>query len=269
MADVRKAFEDLFWARVAKGDGDDCWLWTARVDQHGFAILKNAEGARRASHVSLELCGHPISMGERIRVVCGSRRCVRPGHIVAIRLMPLADRFWAFVTRSDDGCWIWNGGRDQDGYGICKSDGRNRRATHIALELSQNIMVPKGALVMHYCDNPPCVRPSHLKIGTPKLNSEDMVAKGRSCVGNRNPSRIYPERLPRGSKHWTIREPERAKLLGRKRAGELHGNAKLTNAIVDEIRVRRAAGESQASLALEFGLNQSTISRIHTRKRWA
>lgn len=85
----------------------------------------------------------------------------------------------------------------------------------------------------------------------------DMVAKGRSAKGDKNASRLYPERRPRGNDNWTRRHPE---LLPR---GESHANAKLTDVEAAEIRTRYAVGDvSQSALGHEYHISQAGISRI-------
>jgi hypothetical protein len=165
-------------------------------------------------------------------------------------------------------CHIWTGCKDKDGYGLVKVAGKMRRATHVALEIATGEPIAPRTTVMHHCDYPPCVRPSHLKAATSKKNSEDMVAKGRAATGDRSGARKHPERLSRGDEHWTRRDPEKARALGAKRSGELHGMATLTRETVLAIRARRASGETQKAVAAAFNVNQSTVSRIVSGKRW-
>jgi hypothetical protein len=104
-------------------------------------------------------------------------------------------------------------------------------ATHVAWELV-NGPIPNGMCVLHRCDNPPCVRPDHLFLGTRRDNVLDMAAKGRAAVGERS------------------------------------GTAKLTASAVDDIRARYSAGETQRPLAQEYGVSQSTVSLIVQGRRW-
>lgn len=88
-------------------------------------------------------------------------------------------------TEITDSCWLWIGGKDKDGYGRFWYQSRTIRATYASLLILKNISVPKGLQVLHRCDNPSCVNPDHLFIGTQKDNIQDCLAKGRHpIVGN-------------------------------------------------------------------------------------
>lgn len=150
---------------------------------------------------------------------------------------PLRDRFWPRV-RKGAGCWLWLGGVDSDGYGqiaVKAADGHrtSARAHRIAWELTHG-PVPAGLCVLHRCDNPPCVRPDHLFLGTPTDNNHDMLAKGR-------------ERPP---------------------VGVEHGMARLTEEQAREIRRRVAAGESRRAVAALMGVHYSHACSVARGARW-
>jgi hypothetical protein len=136
--------------------------------------------------------------------------------------------YWSRVQKSD-GCWTWTGPVGNHGYGLLARG----RLAHRKMWAIVNGPIPKGMLVMHSCDVRLCVRPEHLSLGTDLLNMRDAKAKGRL-----------------GIRHYRITNP------------------KLTPEQVREIRSRAAAGETQRSLALAFGMYQSSISGIVTRKWW-
>jgi hypothetical protein len=143
-------------------------------------------------------------------------------------------------------CWMWVGGRSKNGYGRLKERGFWILAHRRSWELHRGA-IPVGLLVCHHCDNPSCVRPSHLFVGTDADNKADCVAKGRQA---------------RGAKCAPI-NPNPPVLQGMK-----HGRAKLTDAIVLQIRAECAAGEFQHVVAKRHGVCQAMVNHIVTRKRW-
>lgn len=86
------------------------------------------------------------------------------------------------------GCWNWRGATDRDGYGIFSYARKTARAARVALELDGRD--PGGNFACHHCDNPSCVRPAHLFVGSNTDNMRDMVAKGRNPdrLGEKNPN---------------------------------------------------------------------------------
>lgn len=103
-----------------------------------------------------------------------------------LRRAPLgvAARFWPKVSKTD-GCWNWTASKNSWGYGtIVDDDGRTRTAHRISWRLHHGAE-PTGC-VLHRCDNPACVRPDHLFLGTVQDNNADMMAKGREQRGERS-----------------------------------------------------------------------------------
>lgn len=77
-----------------------------------------------------------------------------------------------------DGCWIWNGSYTRDGYGVL-TVGRQQVRAHRASYSEFKGDIPPQMVVCHRCDNPKCVNPDHLFLGTHRDNTQDMIAKGR------------------------------------------------------------------------------------------
>lgn len=154
-------------------------------------------------------------------------------------------RFWSKVEqRTSEECWPWRGAVLAQGYGEFKIAKRMFKAHRIALFLTT---AEWKEVAMHICDNPLCCNPLHLRGGTQKENVADRVRKGRSAIGDRNGSRVYPERLMRG---------------------EDHTNTRLTDAMVRELRERHTAGELSGNLGKEFGIHRCTVHRIVTKRYW-
>lgn len=112
---------------------------------------------------------------------------------------PLAERFWEKVAIKDPSeCWEWTGGRFSDGYGAISVDGKAQRAPRVALHLTG--INPDGLHVRHSCDNPACVNPKHLSVGTAQDNANDKVSRGRqsrvSKISDKQVLEIYSSKLP-------------------------------------------------------------------------
>lgn len=158
---------------------------------------------------------------------------------------PIEERFWAKVDKSGE-CWVWTGAVGGWGYGKFWSGGGKGRcmcASRMAWELTHG-PIPTGMQVLHHCDNPPCVRPEHLFLGTNADNVRDKVSKGRQ---------------PRGAA-VKVRPP--------RHTGEKHPQAKLTESGVRLIREKLAQGMTNASIAREMGVSYSTVSLIRRGRIW-
>lgn len=97
-----------------------------------------------------------------------------------------------------DGCWIWNGPRDADGYGITYITGKCWRASGD---------IPTDQCVLHRCDNPPCVRPDHLFVGSHSVNALDAFAKGRRVAPRPN-CLFTEEQVIQIRKRYQFRDPK-------------------------------------------------------------
>ena len=147
----------------------------------------------------------------------------------------IEDRFWAKVAKRENGCWEWTGALNDTGYGVIGL-GRREWGLERAHRLSYMMHkgpIPEGKFVCHSCDNPSCVNPDHLFLGSCAENISDMVQKGRNAHGECS-------------------------------------YAKLTHAQVNEIRAIYAAGGiSQRALGERYGISRSMVGLITRGERWA
>ena len=89
-------------------------------------------------------------------------------------------RLLAKVRKSETGCWEWIGGKDQDGYGLLSINDKSQRASRISFEVFNCQKVPNGKCICHTCDNPSCINPGHLFVGSALENAHDMIQKKRA-----------------------------------------------------------------------------------------
>lgn len=155
-----------------------------------------------------------------------------------IKLKTLSDYTHKYVV-AESGCWEWQGHLNKGGYGTdtygSRIDGSRRQMlAHRMFYMLANKDYTEELKVLHKCDNRKCVNPKHLWIGTQKDNMRDCVQKGR---------------------HITQK-------------GEANFHNKLKPAEVLKIRELLDGGVKQKSLAAAFGVNQTLISAIKTRKIW-
>jgi len=146
----------------------------------------------------------------------------------------LEEKFNAlYLAEPMSGCWLWEGRvhSDRKPYGYLSHAGKGLQAHRVSYELFRG-PIPANTLVCHRCDNPSCVNPDHLFLGTPQINSRDMVVKGRSKAGTKNAS------------------------------------AKLDEVRVAEIRAASSGGENKHSLARRFNVSRRLIQLIMKREVW-
>jgi len=87
-----------------------------------------------------------------------------------------------YTYQSENGCWNWHSSKSAAGYGRFMLNGKAKIASRVAYELYCG-PIPEGACVLHSCDNPACVNPSHLRCGNHKENMDDRASRGRSRGG--------------------------------------------------------------------------------------
>lgn len=107
------------------------------------------------------------------------------------------ERFWSKVSKSE-GCWEWTGGHNGVGHGRFWSDGALTGAHRFSWSLHRGV-IPAGLQVLHRCDNPPCVNPDHLFLGTHRDNMQDSARKLRTGMAKLTPEFVQLIRLCCGS----------------------------------------------------------------------
>lgn len=203
-------------------------------------------------------------------------------------------------------CWQWTGSLDKDGYGDFNLGRKYKVISRKAHRASYQLYVgniPEGMLICHTCDNRRCVNPTHLFLGTIEANNKDCVRKGRNCRGEKQGRSVLTEEIVRqilndfgeglslykvANKYQIKISCARKILIGKtwKHISQLeefrgivkapkptHGEhnpaAKLTANQVAKIRRRyQGGGINQKDLAIEFGVNKSSIHDILKGKTW-
>lgn len=201
------------------------------------------------------------------------------------------ERFWKRVEKTG-GCWLWTGSCFPNGYGQF-SLSKTSVGAHRISWLIHNGDIPTGIFVCHHCDNPICIRPDHLFLGTAQDNTRDAATKGRMAKGDRHGTHTHPERVTRGDSHYSRLYPEklargdrsgsrihpesrpRGDHSGRRLhpekypKGERVNTAKLTEDQVREIRVYFASRASSVSqLSRKYGVSCNQIRRIVNGSHW-
>lgn len=148
--------------------------------------------------------------------------------------MKLIDIFNSIDFGAPDECWEWQRGKDGRGYGAFREPNAGMTYAH---RWVLGLRPGDFGLALHTCDNPPCCNPNHLYCGTSKDNTRDMMRRGRSGYG-------------------VLR-------------GEENKSSTLNAKQVEDIRLRYAEGDvTQDTLAEEYGVTQSTVSKAIVRDTW-
>ena len=196
--------------------------------------------------------------------------------------------FWDRVDiRGKDECWEWRGGRQAFGHGRLRVCGRRWLAHRFSYTISFG-PIPHGLFVLHKCDNPPCVNPNHLYVGTQNDNVQDRVDRdrsafgedsGKTCLTNEQVFDIqrlyntgnYTQRDLAArygvsiscvgniidGKRWVKKQIERTYVRG---IGDIE--------TAEKIRRLSLTGLSQYAIAKQFGIHQSSVSNIVNNKTW-
>jgi len=139
-----------------------------------------------------------------------------------------------YLVDPETGCWNWQLAKDRKGYGRRYFNGRRGRPAHrAAYELAYG-PISEGMVVMHLCDNPSCVNPEHLQLGSATENNHDRDRKGRQFSTS----------------------------------GNGHHAAVITSEVARDIRRRHQAGERQVDIAASFGVTKHVVWRVVHGRTW-
>ena len=186
-----------------------------------------------------------VPQGLRLSYSCQEQSCREPSHAVftidedfyqIARFERTVTRYWSKVARGDpEACWWWTASKNGTGYGLFNFDGKQHLAHRIAWELHNDSKIPDGLLACHTCDQPACVNPRHIYIGTHQDNANDVTERDR----------------------WNHKK------------GEDAAASKLTNKDVLAIVARFNSGESGRAIAADYDISFSVVHNIMGGKTWA
>jgi hypothetical protein len=169
------------------------------------------------------------------------RATLTPWHAIGATHMPfqperckpdVLERFWSHVDRSHK-CWTWTAGKSRDGYGQFSPYNRHTMQAHRFIDIAFNgPHTPEQPHTLHTCDNPACVRPSHLFRGSNQDNVNDCIRKQRHTIGERN------------------------------------RHARLTADDIRAIRERSEKGGTTRDIANDYGIHINHVRNFIKRKRW-
>ena len=195
-------------------------------------------------------CGHATMIATqnniKSRWIKGQPLPFVRGHHMRKVLNPrgtMEERFWAKVHKTEN-CWLWTGGHSEDGYGIFSINADTLQGAHRVSWILTHGPIPDGLWVLHNCpggDNPACVNPGHLWLGTATDNNQDMSRKGRHFTKTR------PEIVARGTAF-------------------IH-RVKLNDEAVKVIRFLRGI-KLQWQIAAAYHIDQTMVSKIQLRQWW-
>jgi hypothetical protein len=144
-----------------------------------------------------------------------------------------------YERRGDDECWEWLRGKQTNGYGVFYVSTRSFLAHRFALELKMREPIPDGLFALHSCDNPSCVNPAHLRVGTSAENTKDALVRDRLSAPPRN-------HRPGSASHFSV----------------------LTEDEVKSLLWDRIAGNSLNALSDKYGIGPAAISSLVNGRTW-
>ena len=244
----RRSVSIRFWSKVTKTE--TCWIWNGAKQSTGYGSVKFEGRVELAHRVAWAFYRGGLEPYIQLTQLCHNLLCVNPDHLSILNYandfrLTKEQKFLRRVRKTET-CWLWIGQLDRHGYGAFRDNSRTMKAHRTAWEMYRG-QIPDNMVVCHNCpsgDNPSCVNPDHLFIGTQGDNTRDMDKKGR-----RGTTKGYKYNVD-----WS---------------GSNNGNAKIDQETADKIRERyRTVRITQSELAREFDVSPATVSLIVTGQRW-
>lgn len=186
-----------------------------------------------------------------------------------------SEEFWAQVEKTHEyGCWVWKGKRNPKGYGRWGKHYTHRYSWSLA-----NGAIPQGLWILHHCDNPPCVNPAHLYLGTVVENARDAVARGR--VHRPERTQRCPQGHAKSGDNLSVvisegRPVHRCRACENARSREYQRELRRAKGVVSQLltdeekeRIRALSrdGMPQRKIAVEVGRGYATVQRVLRQSR--
>jgi hypothetical protein len=217
---------------------DGCWLTDLLTLKNGKTQI-SIEGKMKSTHrVVYEIDKGEIPDGMYVNYTCQNPGCINPDHLFLssskreYKKVDIQQRLEGHIIDKSC-CWITDLASNNQGYPVIRSEGKTINASRLMYKLHYKTEIPKDICVCHKCDNPHCINPSHLFLGTKKENSQDMLHKNREARGDKLPQ------------------------------------TKLTEVQVKEIKLLLAKGDlSKGKIGKLFGVSSATIWDIEKGITW-
>ena len=220
-------------AKRSAVDANGCMVWTGALNKSGLGKV-TIDGKTFGSHIAAWIAANGnIPQENYAKHTCSNKSCVNPDHLklTLVKCRNAKDpNYIKSMVNVDNttGCWNWQGKLNHNGYARIANGNGSYLMHRIAYEVFVG-PIAKGFAACHKCDNPSCVNPEHIFLGTQEDNMKDMAGKGRASKG------------------------------------EEHYGSKLTTQAVIEIRAR--AGRA-VEIAKEYGVSRRLISKVKQRMGW-
>ncbi len=204
-----------------------CWFWNGAHINYS-AVIYNPAGQKRVKPLLLKKYRPEVTIDGNLKSGCGNHKCINPFHIIT--------REEAFnnsisINKETD-CWEWTG-QLKEGYGCFSFQGKEKLVHRVMYERHKGAIPPKHN-ICHSCDNPKCVNPKHLWLGTQADNILDMIKKGRD----------------------------------RKAFGEKNHAAKITEDDVKNIRLKYKEGMNMSSISRLLNFPYPIVLRVCKNETW-